>query len=77
MARLWWPVGYGDQPLSPVTVTLLDGGDELDRWTSRIGFRTIELCTDDDEIGTEFTLKVPAVDVNAAQLPEVTTHSYW
>jgi beta-mannosidase len=57
-ASLWWPVGYGDQPLSTVTVSLLDGDDELDRWTSRVGFRTVELCTDDDEFGTEFTLRV-------------------
>lgn len=67
-APLWWPAGYGDQPLCDVVVTLLDGGtdgdgvdgadDVLDRWTSRVGFRTVELRTDDDEHGTAFTLVV-------------------
>ncbi|MBB5867775.1 beta-mannosidase [Allocatelliglobosispora scoriae] len=40
-ARLWWPRGYGDQPLYPLTVT---AGD--DAWTREIGFRTVELDTD-------------------------------
>ncbi|GHJ43893.1 beta-mannosidase [Catellatospora sp. TT07R-123] len=39
--RLWWPLGYGDQPLYPLTVT---AGD--DTWTRRIGFRTVELEPD-------------------------------
>ena len=37
---LWWPAGYGAQPLYDLHVVL---GDELDRWDGRIGFRTVEL----------------------------------
>nr|WP_155337613.1 glycoside hydrolase family 2 protein [Acrocarpospora corrugata] len=38
---LWWPRGYGDQPLYPLTVSLED-----DVWTKEIGFRTVELEPD-------------------------------
>ncbi|MFD6415821.1 glycoside hydrolase family 2 protein [Streptomyces sp. NPDC060194] len=35
---LWWPRGYGEQPLHPLTVRV---GDE--RWTREIGFRSVEV----------------------------------
>jgi beta-mannosidase len=57
-APLWWPAGYGDQPLAELTVTLTAAGEaageEFDRWQRRIGFRTVELDTADDA----FTLSV-------------------
>ncbi|WP_142056909.1 glycoside hydrolase family 2 protein [Pseudarthrobacter sp. B4EP4b] len=59
-APLWWPAGYGDQPLSGLQVRLLGGsaGAVLHSWDRRIGFRSIELDTSRDETGTAFTLKV-------------------
>ncbi|MBU4335153.1 MAG: glycoside hydrolase family 2 protein, partial [Actinobacteria bacterium] len=57
-APLWWPVGYGTQPLVPLTVTVTGPDGELGRWTRRIGFRTVELDTADDEHGTAFVLRV-------------------
>ena len=39
-APVWWPVGYGEQPLAELTLTLSTGDQELDRWQRRIGFRT-------------------------------------
>jgi beta-mannosidase len=43
-ADMWWPRGYGDQPLYEATVTLRNhAGVLLDRHVSRIGIRTIEL----------------------------------
>jgi beta-mannosidase len=47
-APVWWPAGYGDQPLADLTVTVSAGGEELDRWQRRIGFRTVQLDTADD-----------------------------
>ncbi|MDN3288218.1 glycoside hydrolase family 2 protein [Streptomyces thermocarboxydus] len=57
-ARLWWPRGYGEQPLYDATLTLLDGEEAVDSWEHRIGFRTVELDTSADAHGTGFTLVV-------------------
>jgi beta-mannosidase len=57
-APLWWPVGYGDQPLAELTLVLSAADEELDRWQRRIGFRTVTLDTSADEVGSRFTLAV-------------------
>lgn len=59
-APRWWPVGHGAQPLADLDVDLfaLDPDIRLDRWRRRIGFRTVEVDTGDDEYGTRFTLLV-------------------
>ncbi|PFG32633.1 glycoside hydrolase family 2 protein [Sanguibacter antarcticus] len=56
---LWWPAGYGEHPLFTLEVVLgtTDGG-RLDTYTRRVGFRTVEIDTAPDEIGTPFTLVV-------------------
>ncbi|MCD9873019.1 glycoside hydrolase family 2 protein [Streptomyces guryensis] len=56
--RLWWPRGYGEQPLYDVELTLRHGGDALDVWRRRVGFRTVGLDTSADAHGTGFTLVV-------------------
>ncbi|MFD6950914.1 beta-mannosidase [Nocardiopsis sp. TSRI0078] len=59
-ARLWWPVGHGDQPLYDLELTLTaDGGSgPLDSAARRVGFRTITVDTEPDEHGTPFTVVV-------------------
>jgi beta-mannosidase len=57
-APLWWPVGYGEQPLADLILILSDPDTELDRWQRRVGFRTVSLDTRADEIGSRFTLAV-------------------
>jgi beta-mannosidase len=52
--ELWWPAGYGAQPLSHVTVT----ADGAAPWTGRIGFRTVELDTAPDDAGSAFRIIV-------------------
>ncbi len=52
-ARLWWPRGFGEQPLYDLAVRL--GEDE---WRGRIGFRAATVDTEPDEAGTPFTLLV-------------------
>ncbi|MER7399637.1 glycoside hydrolase family 2 protein [Streptomyces sp. NPDC000151] len=60
--RLWWPRGYGEQPLYDLDLTLSDDeGGPLDTWHRRIGFRTVELDRSADEHGTGFTLVVNGV----------------
>ncbi|MFE1454058.1 glycoside hydrolase family 2 protein [Streptomyces sp. NPDC058735] len=56
---LWWPRGYGDQPLYDVELRLLhQDGEPLDAWWRRVGFRTAGLDTSPDGHGTGFTLVV-------------------
>lgn len=60
--ELWWPRGYGGQPLYALEVTLHDGDTAesplLDAWTRRIGFRDVRLDTAADARGSRFTLVV-------------------
>ena len=56
---LWWPRGYGKQPLYPVTVSLRGAaGRVVDDWQGRVGFRTITVDSTPDEHGTPFTVVV-------------------
>ena len=57
-APLWWPVGYGEQPLAELTLVLSTGDLELDRWQRKLGFRSVELDTSADDIGTAFSISV-------------------
>lgn len=57
-AELWWPRGYGGQPLYEVELTLHHGSAPLDVWRRRVGFRSVVLDTSADAHGTGFTLVV-------------------
>ncbi|MBO2446326.1 glycoside hydrolase family 2 protein [Actinomadura barringtoniae] len=64
---LWWPRGYGDQPLYTCRVVLADAGTgaELDVWERRIGFRSVRLDQNEDAHGTAFTITVNGTPVFA------------
>lgn len=51
--ELWWPRGYGEQPLYDVSVSAGDAG-----WAGRIGFRTVAIDTAPDEHGSPFSILV-------------------
>lgn len=57
---LWWPNGYGSQPLYTLRARLDDGSDE---WTGRLGFRRAELVQEPDLHGQSFYFRVNGVDV--------------
>ena len=58
-AALWWPTGYGNQPLYDLAVALRDGaGTEFGAAARRIGFRTVTVDVTPDDIGTPFTVVV-------------------
>jgi len=65
-AQLWWPNGYGDQPLYQVEVTLMaSGGRKLDQKIYQLGLRTVELQQEPDEWGQSFTFVVNGVPIFA------------
>jgi beta-mannosidase len=63
--QLWWPNGYGDQPLHRVEVELYQGDHVLDRREYAIGLRTIELRQQPDRWGRSFTFVVNGVPIFA------------
>ena len=62
---LWWPNGYGEQPLYQVVVELLSGGTVIDRWERRIGLRTMTVCREKDQWGEQFCHVVNGVKIFA------------
>ena len=61
--ELWWPNGYGDQPLYTLHARVLCGGVETDAVAQTIGLRTIELDRSPLPDGTRFAFKVNGEDV--------------
>lgn len=53
--QLWWPNGYGAQPLYQASVELLQANRQLDQREYQLGLRTIELRQQPDEWGHSFT----------------------
>lgn len=63
--QLWWPHGYGEQPLYTVKVTAYAGGRELDSWQRRIGLRTMTIVREKDAYGESFAHEVNGVRIFA------------
>ena len=63
--QLWWPAGFGEQPLYTVSVGLSAGGAALDGWSRRIGLRTMTVSRRRDDWGESFSHCVNGVDVFA------------
>ena len=63
--QLWWPAGYGEQPLYTAEVTLSDENGAADTWKQRIGLRTMTVRREKDEWGESFCHCVNGLDVFA------------
>ena len=63
--RLWWPAGFGEQPLYTVRVSLFFGETCLDVWERRIGLRTMTVSTAKDAYGERFAHMVNGVEIFA------------
>lgn len=57
--NLWWPKGYGDQPIYQVEARLLTlDGRLLDRTMKELAFRRVELIREPDTWGRSFYFKI-------------------
>ena len=67
--QLWWPAGYGAQPLSPLTVSFVDHAAVSTSLTLQVGFRTTELLRAPGpaglQNGTSFTFLVNGLPIFA------------
>ncbi len=64
--ELWWPNGYGAQPLYQVEVSLKDATTGMLDWRKyQIGLRTIELRQQEDQWGRSFVFVVNGVSIFA------------
>lgn len=60
--KLWYPHGYGEQPLYKVTATVSADQVELHSITRRTGFRKGELVQEPDRIGKTFFFRINNID---------------
>ncbi|KAL1598881.1 hypothetical protein SLS60_008024 [Paraconiothyrium brasiliense] len=61
--RLWYPHGYGDQPLYTVIATVSADGVTAHRATRRTGFRKAELIQEPDSVGKTFFFRINGLDI--------------
>lgn len=61
--ELWYPHGYGAQPLYTVTATASVDGINLHKASRRTGFRKGELVQQPDAVGKTFFFRINGVDV--------------
>ena len=63
--EIWWPNGYGAQPLYEIEACLSFDGRVIDSKRLKIGLRTIEICRENDQWGQEFCFSVNGVKIFA------------
>ncbi len=63
--QLWWPNGYGQQPLYDVEVILQNDDRVLDTKTFTIGLRTLTVKREPDEWGESFDIEINGVRIFA------------
>lgn len=71
--QLWWPNGYGGQPLYTVEVSLLKQGRTTDYQKKRIGLRTMTVERKKDEWGESFAQCINGISnfaMGADYIPE-------
>lgn len=62
---LWWPAGYGQQPLYRLETTLSINGQQAEVKEFTVGLRTLSVSRRKDEWGSEFAFRVNGVRIFA------------
>lgn len=63
--QLWWPNGYGEQPLYRVRISILSGHQEMDHKEITIGIREAVIRREKDEFGESFEININKVPIFA------------
>src|SRR5690625_4633182 len=63
--QLWWPNGYGSQPLYEIVFELFDGNQLVDKKKFSIGLRTVYLNREDEGDGSKYEFVVNNVPIFA------------
>jgi beta-mannosidase len=61
--QLWWPNGYGNQPMYALKLALVDGTKELHRVEVPFAVRTVRLLQEKDREGKSFVIEVNGVKI--------------
>jgi len=61
--QIWWPNGYGDQPMYALTLALRDGKKELQKLEVPFAIRTVRLLQEKDNEGKSFIIEVNGVKI--------------
>ncbi len=76
--QLWWPNGYGEQPLYHLSVVLKNKDLLLDHKEFTLGLRTMTISQEKDEWGSEFAFMVNGIKIfakGADYIPEDLVYS--
>lgn len=66
LVQLWWPAGYGEQPLSNCTMTFTDQGNFTDTIHRTVGFKTVAVIREPGppgQNGTSFYYEINGLPV--------------
>lgn len=77
--QLWWPNGYGEQPLYHLKVELRNTHHIVDTKDYTIGLRTLTISQEKDMWGSEFAFKINGIKIfarGADYIPEDTIYSH-
>ncbi|HKM03368.1 MAG TPA: glycoside hydrolase family 2 protein [Lachnospiraceae bacterium] len=76
--QIWWPNGFGKQPLYKLKVILRHKGNKIDEKEFTIGLRTLTVSQDKDQWGSEFCFQVNGIKIfskGANYIPEDCVYS--
>ncbi|UOE93553.1 glycoside hydrolase family 2 protein [Alkalihalobacillus sp. LMS39] len=71
--KLWWPNGYGEQPLYKVIIGLYENEKKIDAKSYTVGLRTIKVKQELDQWGRTFEFEVNGISIfsmGANYIPE-------